>query len=56
MPDMIEVGSFIGLAAMTKSEILIKIQLTMSSDHSLSVQKAWHYCREEGGTIYISLP
>lgn len=34
LPDMIEVGSFIGMAAMTSSEVTIKMYLTKSGNHS----------------------
>ena len=41
LPDMIEVGSFIGMAAMTRSELTIKTYLTIIWGLFLKVSAAW---------------
>ena len=52
LPDMIEVGSFIGMAAMTSSELTIKnVHSTISAIAQLF--QTWHKVEQRGDDLYI---
>jgi len=54
LPDMIEIGSFIGLAAMTKSELTIKnVRLDMLGNIPTTFQKLGIKLELRGDDIYI---
>jgi UDP-N-acetylglucosamine 1-carboxyvinyltransferase len=53
LPDMIEIGSWIGLAAMTRSEITIKDVSWDNLGVIPSTLENWNYIRAQGDDIYI---
>ena len=52
LPDMIEVGSFIGMAAMTKSEITIRMFLTKILESSPRASAVWASSSNKEETIF----
>ena len=56
LPDMIEVGSFIGMAAMTASELTIKDVAYDELGLIPTVFAAWAFSLSAEATIFTSLP
>lgn len=55
LPDMIEVGSFIGMAAMTSSEVTIKMYLTKIWESFLIASAVWVSVWNSEVMIYLYL-